>query len=133
MNLDDLFIHSRDSCLIRRTLHELQITFRPIREDYVLDILYRDDIPRVIHANDFIEKVNSHKETLQKKAVSDIDITVADMIVTVLCQYDVEFLKAFLDPRHENVAFYRLGKNPFIIKKQGSKLRVGRIHKLDDS
>lgn len=79
------------------------------------------DFPRLIdEAGEFGKRVDSTAEMELN------DLRLPDMIVTVLNNYDEKVLKAFLDPKHGNVAFYRCensqSKDDFFIKKQGKFL-----------
>lgn len=88
-----------------------------------------DDFPRLIDADKYIEAM---KSAPRRKNFSDL--SVPDMIVTVLHNYNGMLLEAFLNPEHENVAFYRwetsLHRDHFFIKKQGSNIKESCIQEF---
>lgn len=88
-----------------------------------------DDFPRLIDADRYIEAMKSPPS---RKDLSDL--SVPDMIVTVLHNYNEMLPEAFLTPEHESVAFYRWGTNVhedhFFIKKRGSNIKESRIPRI---
>lgn len=66
------------------------------------------------------------------------DITLSDLMITILHEYDERVLKAFFDPEFEDIAFYRWANNSedelysndesdnkdFFIQKEGRMIRA---------
>lgn len=83
------------------------------------------ELPRLIDTGLLLERLKSGPE------VELGDICVPDMIFTVLYNYDKNFLKTFLDPKHEKIGFCRWENDPenhyFYIGKVGLYITERRI------
>ncbi|MCJ1463120.1 hypothetical protein MMC07_001725 [Pseudocyphellaria aurata] len=106
------------------------LPFRDIPEVLFPNLKRLQETPRLIDAERFIEGIQADPPT-----VNTSDLFLPEMIVTLLYNYNMSVLKAFLDPECENIAFCKVDSNDavnsanpqdqkvFFIKKQGSSLK----------